>query len=123
MVSLEHQIYDIIRRETDFAAPVHVKADKVITVEEVADVRKSHRALLEEKLAAVPSFEPAPPAPSEQWSTMVWPASDKAEKNPDTGVSEEVLRDVGKASVTISSEGFVCFPPLVPPWRSHMPAT
>jgi probable 2-oxoglutarate dehydrogenase E1 component DHKTD1 len=88
---------------------VHVKVDKVMTAEEVADVRKSHRALLEEKLAAVPSFEPAPPTPSEQWSAMVWPASDEAKKDPDTGVSEAVLRDVGKASVTISPEGFVRF--------------
>lgn len=80
-----------------------------MSAEEVADVRKSHRALLEEKLAAVSSFEPAPPTPSEQWSTMVWPVSDKAEKNPDTGISEEVLKNVGKASVTISSEGFVRF--------------
>lgn len=80
-----------------------------MTVEEVADIRKSHRVFLEEKLTAVPSFEPASPSPSEQWSSMVWPASDKAKKNPDTGVSEAILRDVGKASVTISSEGFVRF--------------
>jgi len=80
-----------------------------MTAEEIAEVRKSHKELLEEKLAAVASFEPTVPTPSEQWRAMVWPASGKANKNPDTGVSEETLRDVGKASVTISSEGFVRF--------------
>ena len=80
-----------------------------MTVGEIAEVRKSHKALLEEKLAAVPSFEPTVPTPNDQWHAMVWPASGEAKKNPNTGVSEEILRDVGKASVTISSEGFVWF--------------
>ena len=94
-----------------------------MTVEEIAEVRKSHRALLEEKLAAVPSFEPAVPAPNDQWRAIVWPASEKAKRNPDTGVSEEILRDVGKASVTISSEGFVRFSLLTLPQYSHAPMT
>lgn len=80
-----------------------------MTVEEIAEVRKAHRALLEEKLAAVPSFEPTFPTPNDQWSTMVWPVGEEARKNPETGVTERILRDVGKASVTISSEGFVRF--------------
>ena len=80
-----------------------------MTAEEIIAVRKSHKALFEEKLAAVASFEPAVPTPNDQWRTMVWPASEMAKKDPDTGVSEETLRDVGKASVTISSEGFVWF--------------
>ena len=80
-----------------------------MTAEEIAEVRKSHKASLEEKLAAVTSFEPTIPTPNDQWSPMVWPGSGKA-NNPETGVSEQILRDVGKASVTISSEGFVRFP-------------
>jgi len=80
-----------------------------MTAEEVAELRKSHKALLEEKLASVPSFEPAIPTPNDQWRTMVWPASEKAKKNPDTGVSEETLRNVGRASVTTSPKGFVWF--------------
>lgn len=77
-----------------------------MTAEEIAEVRKAHKVLLEEKLVAVSSFEPAAPTPNDQWSPMVWPASGKA-KNPDTGVPEQILRDVGMASVTISPEGFV----------------
>ena len=80
-----------------------------MTAEEIAEARKSHKASLEEKLAAVSSFEPTLPTPSDQWREMVWPASDEAQKNPDTGLSEETLRNVGKASVTISPEGFVRF--------------
>jgi len=78
-----------------------------MTAEEAAEVRKSHKAMLEEKLAAVPSFEPTVPTSNDQWRTMVWPASEKAKKDPDTGVSEETLRIVGKASVTTSPKGFV----------------
>jgi len=80
-----------------------------MTAEEIAEVRKSHKTLLEEQLAAVPSFEPTFPTPNDQWRTMVWPGSEKAKKNPDTGVSEETLKNVGKASVTTSPEGFVRF--------------
>ena len=80
-----------------------------MTVEEISEVRKSYKALLEERLAAVPSFEPAVPIPSDQWRAVVWPTSGEAIKDPDTGVSEGTLRNVGKASVTISSEGFVRF--------------
>jgi hypothetical protein len=86
-----------------------MKADKIMTAEEIAEVRNAHKVLLEEKLAAVSSFEPSIPTPNDQWSPMVWPSGGKAE-SPNTGVPEQVLRDVGKASVTISPEGFVRFP-------------
>jgi len=85
-----------------------------MTVEEIAEVRNSHKSLLEEKLAAVTAFEPTIPTPSEQWRAMVWPASGEAKKNPNTGVPEEILKDVGKASVTISSEDFVRIPFQLP---------
>ena len=84
-----------------------------MTAEEIAEARNAHKTLLEEKLAAVSSFEPTFPTPNAQWSQMVWPASGKTE-NPDTGVPEQILRKVGKASVTISPEGFVSFPSLSP---------
>ena len=95
--------------ETVSTEPGTTKADKIMTAEEVAEVRKSHKATLEEKLAAVPSFEPTVPISNDQWRTMVWPASEKAKKNPNTGVSEETLRNVGRASVTTSPKGFVWF--------------
>lgn len=91
-----------------------------MTADETAEVRKVHRALLEEQLAAVPSFQPTVPTPNDHWRTMVWPASEKARKNPDTGIPEQTLKDVGKASVTISSEGFVRFLPNPLCRYSHM---
>lgn len=93
----------------DFTASVRTKADSVMTAEEITEARKSYKTFLEERLAAVPFFKPAVPTPNDQWREMVWPVSEMAKKDPDTGVSTEVLRDVGKASVTIPSEGFVRF--------------
>ena len=91
-----------------------------MTGEEIAAVRNNHKVLLEGKLAAASSFEPTVPTPSDQWRTMVWPASAEAKKNPDTGVPEQTLRDVGKASVTISSEDFVRIPPTHSSRHSHL---
>ena len=84
-----------------------------MTAEEIAEVRRAHKVLLEERLAAASSFQPTVPTPNDQWSSMVWPSSGKA-KSPDTGVPEQILRDVGKASVTISPEGFVSLPSQSP---------
>jgi probable 2-oxoglutarate dehydrogenase E1 component DHKTD1 len=45
----------------------------------------------------------------DQWSGMVWPASEEARSDPDTGVERETLKAIGRASVTVP-DGFVsCF--------------
>lgn len=41
-----------------------------------------------------------------QWSGLVWPASSGAARNPETGVSKDVLQHIGKASITVP-ENFV----------------
>ena len=43
-----------------------------------------------------------------KWSEMVWPASVEAEHKPETGVEEEKLRGIAKASVDVPSD-FVSF--------------
>ena len=43
---------------------------------------------------------------SGQWSGITWPGSSDAVRDPDTGVEEETLKTVGRASVTVP-EGFV----------------
>ena len=121
LVVSQFPCHNVVVREIDFTAPL--KADEIMTTEEITEVRKSHKALLEEKLAAVPSFEPTVPTPNDQWRTMVWPASEKAERNPDTGVFEVTLRKVGRASVTTSPKGFVRFHTHLPSQYSHPPAT
>jgi hypothetical protein len=44
----------------------------------------------------------------DQWSSMVWPASNEAVKNPDTGLPAEHLQHIGRASVAVP-DGFVSF--------------
>ena len=41
-----------------------------------------------------------------QWSGIIWPGSEDAVPEPETGVDAETLKSVGKASVTVP-EGFV----------------
>ena len=45
----------------------------------------------------------------DQWSGMVWPASEAAERDPPTGVQAEIMENVGRASVSVP-EGFVSLP-------------
>ena len=44
-------------------------------------------------------------------SGMVWPASEKAKLDPETGVDRTILERVGRASIAVP-EGFVSFIPL-----------
>lgn len=52
------------------------------------------------------SYVPLPPTFQGQWEGMVWPASEEARHNPETGVDRTVLERVGRASITVP-EGFV----------------
>jgi probable 2-oxoglutarate dehydrogenase E1 component DHKTD1 len=40
----------------------------------------------------------------EQWGSMVWPASEEAISDPDTGVERETLKVIGRASVKVPDE-------------------
>lgn len=40
----------------------------------------------------------------ENWKGMVWPASEEANRNPETGVATDVLVRVGEASVATPSK-------------------
>ena len=39
-----------------------------------------------------------------QWAGLVWPASEDAVRNPETGVNQETLVKVGKASVDVPED-------------------
>lgn len=81
-----------------------------MTADDITDLRLVHKAYLEQQLSAVESYKPHVPLLKNQWSGMVWPASKEANMFPDTGVAEDVLAKVGKASVTIPThQGFVCY--------------
>ena len=47
-----------------------------------------------------------------QWAGLVWPASEDAVRNPETGVNQETLVKVGKASVDVP-EDFVSRVPMI----------
>jgi probable 2-oxoglutarate dehydrogenase E1 component DHKTD1 len=78
----------------------------VLTNDDAANLRTAYNAHLEDQLSKVGSYVPTASMLREQWCGMVWPASGEASRNPDTGVEIDVLRRVGRASVTVP-EGFV----------------
>lgn len=78
----------------------------MLTAEAAAQVREEHKAHLEAELARVEAYQPKAKMLKEQWAGCVWPASKEAVHNPETGVREEVLRDVARASVSVP-DGFV----------------
>ena len=45
-----------------------------------------------------------------EWSGMVWPASEEARHDPETGMDRTVLERVGRASIAVP-EGFVSIIP------------
>lgn len=89
--------------------PGYLQSDDVLTQEDAAVTRSTYKSRLEERLMEVPSYKPSVSMLRDQWSGMVWPASEEACSDPDTGVKRETLGAVGRASVTVP-DGFVsCF--------------
>jgi probable 2-oxoglutarate dehydrogenase E1 component DHKTD1 len=86
-----------------------VQAEEVLTAQNVASVRESYRSHLETELAKVDGYLPTASMLQDQWSGMVWPASEAAERDPPTGVKAEILEKVGRASVAVP-DGFVSLP-------------
>ncbi|KAF7314353.1 2-oxoglutarate dehydrogenase E1 component mitochondrial [Mycena kentingensis (nom. inval.)] len=76
-------------------------SEGILDPNKIASVRTQYKAELDAALAKTPTFVPHADMLEKQWSGMVWPASAEAERNPDTGVEEGLLKAVGKASVTI----------------------
>ncbi|KAF7299554.1 2-oxoglutarate dehydrogenase E1 component mitochondrial [Mycena chlorophos] len=76
-------------------------AEGVLDPSKIADVRNSYKAELDDALVKVSSYAPAASMLQKQWAGMAWPASSAAEPYPDTGVSENTLKAIGKASVAI----------------------
>ena len=56
------------------------------------------------------SYVPPPLTFQAEWSGIVWPASEEAIHDPETGVDRTVLERVGRASIAVP-EGFVSFIP------------
>ncbi|KAG5220710.1 dehydrogenase E1 and transketolase domain-containing protein [Salix suchowensis] len=87
------------------------KAEEVIDARDAAQVRESYKAYLNEELAKSATYKPSASMLEENWKGMVWPASEEANRNPETGVAKDVLVRVGSASVATPSD-FVRGSPL-----------
>ncbi|KDR79783.1 hypothetical protein GALMADRAFT_241860 [Galerina marginata CBS 339.88] len=86
-------------------------AEEVLTHQETTDVRTAYKSHLEAELAKTASYVPSASMLQDQWSGIVWPASDAAVHDPATGVDRAVLDRVGRASVAVP-EGFEIHPKL-----------
>lgn len=73
---------------------------------DITELRTGYKTHLEGELAKVPGYVPTASVLEGQWKGITWPGSAAAEHTPKTGVSEDILRQVGKASVEIPN-GFV----------------
>ncbi|KAJ7695948.1 dehydrogenase E1 and transketolase domain-containing protein 1 [Mycena rosella] len=85
--------------------------EEVLDPTKIAAIRTAYKSELDTALTRVPSYAPSASMLEKQWTGMVWPASSAAERNPETGVEPEQLKDVGRASVSIP-DGFEIHPKL-----------
>lgn len=77
----------------------------MISLEAAKAVRDGYKASLNTALMDVASYVPPPTRFEGAWKGMTWPASPDARQY-DTGVSNTMLKEVGKASVHVPG-GFV----------------
>ncbi|KAJ6508615.1 Transketolase, pyrimidine binding domain-containing protein [Mycena sanguinolenta] len=85
--------------------------EEILDTSKIASVRAAYKSELEAALSRVSSHVPSASMLEKQWKGMVWPASPSANRNPETGVEQERLKVVGRASVKIP-EGFEIHPKL-----------
>ncbi|KAJ7147082.1 Transketolase, pyrimidine binding domain-containing protein [Mycena crocata] len=85
--------------------------EEVLDANKITSIRTTYRSELDAALLRLSSHVPSASMLEKQWKGMVWPASSSAERNPETGVKQEQLQDVGRASVKIP-EGFEIHPKL-----------
>ncbi|EGO30021.1 hypothetical protein SERLADRAFT_433954 [Serpula lacrymans var. lacrymans S7.9] len=83
----------------------------VVAQEEAYSIRANYKSHLEEQLGQISSYKPSASMLSNQWKGMVWPASNEAIRDPDTGLEKDILIKVGKASVA-TPNGFEIHPRL-----------
>ena len=93
-----------------FIISTWLQSENILTASDVSSVRGSYKAHLEAELAKVASYVPPPLTFQAEWAGMVWPASEEAKHDPETGVDRAVLERVGRASIAVP-EGFVSYIP------------
>lgn len=88
--------------------PLMSQAEHVLDPSEVEVLKANEKTFLNEQLSAAASYVAPNTTLQEQWSGCVWPTSSESVYDPETGVEQETLMRVGKASVEVP-EGFVSF--------------
>ena len=83
---------------------INPQLDDVITPADAQAVRDAERVRLDTGLAQVDTHIPLAPMLQGQWIDIVWPADEKADRDPPTGVVRTVLENIGRASVTVPSD-------------------
>ena len=85
---------------------VILQAERVLDPSEVEVLKANEKSFLNEQLSTAGSYAALNTTLQEQWSSCVWPTSGESIHNPETGVEQGTLVQVGKASVKVP-EGFV----------------
>jgi probable 2-oxoglutarate dehydrogenase E1 component DHKTD1 len=67
-------------------------------------LRKSFTATLDADMNKIEEYKPKSEMLEGKWSKLVWPNSESAKHEPDTGVERNTLIEVAKASVTLPED-------------------
>jgi probable 2-oxoglutarate dehydrogenase E1 component DHKTD1 len=67
-------------------------------------LRKSFTATLDADMNKIEEYKPKSEMLEGKWSELVWPNSESAKHEPDTGVERDTLIEVAKASVTLPED-------------------
>jgi probable 2-oxoglutarate dehydrogenase E1 component DHKTD1 len=81
-----------------------LQSDGVISSDEASQLRKAFTATLDADLGKIDEYKPKSDMLEGKWSKLVWPNSEAASHEPDTGVDRDVLVKVAKASVTLPED-------------------
>ncbi|KIY53250.1 dehydrogenase E1 and transketolase domain-containing protein 1 [Fistulina hepatica ATCC 64428] len=106
-------MYDMINSRRSVPALYEEK----LTTEGIAEegtgkrIRDNYKEYLQSQLVQAETYTPSPVVLQGQWSDMVWPTDCDAFHNPATGVSTDVLKEAGHASIYVP-EGFTVHPKL-----------
>ncbi|KAJ6475095.1 thiamine diphosphate-binding protein [Mycena vitilis] len=101
----------IARRSVPQLYEAKLVDEEVLDPNKISSIRAAYKSELEAALARVSDHVPSASMLEKQWKGMVWPASSSADRNPETGVDQEQLKDIGRASVKIP-DGFEIHPKL-----------
>jgi len=102
------KMYEKIRNRSSVPALYEARLEKsgVVATDQAGTFRRQFSEELEKCLGEVEGFKPKSEMLGGKWKDMVWPVGPQAEHFPQSGVKEETLKSMARASVTLP-ESFV----------------